>query len=121
MTSRTHKSMLSHLVHPLLAFLIVLGVFGLVWLRSNIVRVEYRIGMLEKEKTAALREKKALIAKRASALSVGEVQARGIQLAELSFPDRKKVFYVKRNTDGGTYNVSIRGNPLLNEQKGGNP
>lgn len=114
------KSMLSYLLKSLLIISILTGIFGLVWLRSNITQVEYQIGVLEAERAYALRQMKALIAKRASALSMKEVQLRGIEVAGLSYPDRKKVIYVKRQT-WGTYDASIRGDAVLNEQKGDNP
>jgi len=113
------EKMLSYFVKAILVVLIISGVFGLVYLRSSITAVEYRIGKLEEEKAKALREKKSLIAERASALSIQEVEVRGIRLAGLGFPDRKNFLYVKRE-GGRLYYASVRGEPI-DEQKGGNP
>lgn len=110
---------MSYFIKPLLFILLITGVFGLVWLRSSIVAVEYQIGIIEKERTDALREKKTLIASKASALSMQEVELRGVKLSGLSFPDRKNVFYVKGG-DWNTYTASLRGESTF-EQKGGNP
>jgi hypothetical protein len=82
------------------------GFFGLVKLRSSVVSVEYNIGALEQKKDEALRERKLLVAELASLRSIQVVDAREMALA---FPDRQKVFYVKR-ADGGvpSYTVSLR-------------
>lgn len=121
------KSILAYFIKPLLFIMIFIGIFGLVWLRSGIIAIEYQIGMLEKEKTDALREKKLLIAERASMLSIKEVGERGM-VTGLTFPDRKKVLYVKKDNQWETYSASLGGESILlggesilNEQTGGNP
>ncbi|MBI4823642.1 MAG: hypothetical protein HY805_05370 [Nitrospirae bacterium] len=114
------KSMLSYLIKSLLVIFILTGIFGLVWLRSSITQIEYQIGVLEAERASALKEIKTLIAKRASALSMEVLQVRGIEVAGLGYPDRKKVIHVKRQT-WGTTDASHRGDEVLDEQKGGNP
>lgn len=118
---RVQRGLAHYIIQPLLLVFLILGIFGIVWLRSNICSTEYNIGRLQKQKDAALKERKIIMAARAAALSIEEVEARGIQRAGLFFPNRKQVLYVKREATGGVYRVSIRGMSKLNEQKGGNP
>lgn len=81
-------------------------VFGLVWLRSGVISLEYSISRLEAQKEELLRDRKLLAAKRANLLSLDKFEtasARGFV-----FPDRVKVVYVKRVEDGGTFKASFR-------------
>jgi len=78
---------------PVLGALIFMGIFGMVWLRSEIISTEYAIGRLESRMEEALKEKQQLEAMLSSAMSIQEVGQRGMGL---NFPDRQKVFYVLR-------------------------
>jgi hypothetical protein len=91
----------------LLSILLLLSIFGLVWLRSSYVSVEYRIGAMETQKAEALKEKKALAAELAALLSLDEVEQRDISLV---FPDRQKVIYVKRDGGGVPYSAALTRN-----------
>jgi len=119
--NRIRRSKFSYFITPFLVLICLLEVFALIDLRAKIQKVEYNIGRLEKEKTSAIRERKILMAKRASVLSVKEVQAMGVERGGLYFPDRRKVFYVSRESQGEVYSISIRGSSKINEPKGGSP
>jgi hypothetical protein len=82
---------------PLLGVLVFMGIFGMVWLRSEIISTEYAIGRLENRMEEAIKEKQQLEAVLSSAMSIREVDQRGLGL---NFPDRQRVFYVLRE-DGG--------------------
>jgi hypothetical protein len=99
------RSVLSYCVKPFLCFLLLLGVFGLVWLRSSIVSLEYRIGEIELMKSGALKEQKALAAELAACLSIQKVEDRKVALV---FPDRQRVVHVKRDERGLPYTASLR-------------
>lgn len=97
--------MVSYLGIPFLWVLLFLSVFGLVWLRSSIVSLEYHIGEMEMKKAEVLKEKKALAAELAAMISIEQVENRK---ADLVFPDRQKVVYVKRDDGGIPYAASLR-------------
>lgn len=111
---------MSYLIKPSLIVFILLGIFSLVWLRSSIIAVEYEIGTLDAEKAKAVRQKKALIAKRASALSMGEIGSRGMKLAGMGYPDRKRVVYVKKEV-WGTYSLSAQGGATPGDKGAASP
>ncbi len=102
---RRRKSLLSVISVPLLFVFLCTGVFGLVWLRSKVTAMEYRIGMLDREKVEALKEEKSLYAEMSSLLSIEEVAKNDMGL---QFPDRQKVIYVKRDKGGVPYTASLR-------------
>jgi hypothetical protein len=101
-----NRGIISYLIRPLLVMLLFLGVFGIVMLRSNIVSMEYGIGAMERQRDEALKERKTLVAEYALLRSIQRVDERDIAL---EFPDRQKVFYVKRDEGGIPYTVSLRG------------
>lgn len=98
--------MIHWLLRPLLVCLLLVGIFGIVGLRSRILSLEYEIGAMERHKAGALKEVQALRADLASLLSIKEVDERKISLV---FPDRKKVIYVKRDLGGVPHTASLKG------------
>lgn len=76
------------------------SLFGIVWLRSKVVTVEYAISELENRRTERLREAKILLAERASILSMQKVDKAAIKGLGLGFADRTKVVYVKEVKNG---------------------
>lgn len=91
------NDVLSYFFKCIACLAVILGIFGLVWLRSGIIRVEYELGSLERELGGVLRERKDLVAERASMFSVCKVADGAQQRLGLEFPDRSKVFYVTRD------------------------
>lgn len=102
---RRRRGILSWLVGPVLCVCLLAGIFGIVWLSAKVTSTEYRIGLLDREKTEALKEEKALYAEMSSLLSIERV-AEGE--AGLQFPDRQKVVYVRRDTGGVPRTASLR-------------
>ncbi len=100
MTYIRRKGFISYISGPLVAMLILCGLFGIVWLRSKVVTVEYAISELENNRTEKIREAKMLLAERASALSMQKVEKATINSLGLRFPDRTRVLYVKERTNG---------------------
>ncbi|GBE31474.1 MAG TPA: hypothetical protein ENG80_02045, partial [Nitrospirae bacterium] len=75
---------------------IIIFVFMLVWLKSEVTSLEYRISEHEKERMDLLEQKKELIVKRSDLLSVKNIEYVAMKKLGLTFPDRKRVIYVKR-------------------------
>ena len=103
MRKREEKNLVWNVVRILLAPLIIVSVFLLVWLKSEITSLEYRISDFENKRLGLLKDKKELILKRSDILSIENVEHVAMNRFGLTFPDRKKVFYVKRGE--GPYNV----------------
>lgn len=97
---------LTYFLKAVSCVLVVLGIFAVVGLRSNIRQVEYEIGTLERELGAVLKERKSLLAERASTLSIHAFGTRAGESLGLGFPDRQKVFYVKRDKGDIPYEAS---------------
>jgi len=89
------KSMVIYLVKPLFVALLLFGIFGIIWLRSNLISLEYTISELENKRMERLRETKMLMAERASMLSIQRVEGTAVRDLGLVFPDRTRVVYVK--------------------------
>jgi hypothetical protein len=100
------RNVLVSLLKPVLVFILLTGVFGLVWLRSSIISIEYDIGDLERQKAATIAEAQLLRAELSALTSIREVEERRLALA---FPDRQRVIYVKRDHGGGPYTASFTG------------
>jgi len=81
----------------LLLFLIVSGLFTIVWLRSAITALEYNIARLEEEKKEIIRERKELLAQKVELSSLHRIHEVAFKRKGLTFPDRRKVNLVKRN------------------------
>lgn len=108
--------MISLLYKPVCIALLLLGLFGLVWLRSHAVSVAYGLRDLEEQKMGALKEKKSLLAERAKLMSLSNIDPalrnpsrgdRKYASADFVFPDRVKVIHVKRNKGPETYRASL--------------
>lgn len=92
---------------PLAVVMLLASVFGIVWLRSSFVTIEYKISSLEKKKTVLMREAKMLAATRASLLSVERIES--VAADKFTFPDRVKVVYVKKAEDEEPHRASFNG------------
>ena len=99
------KSAFSLMYKPLCIAILLIGVFGLVWLRSSVTASSYALRGLEDKRSYELKEMKTLLAERARlmALTNLELPAQGEPRAEKKlvsggyvFPDRIKVIHVQR-------------------------
>jgi hypothetical protein len=97
----------SIILKPLLIVLLLVGVFGLVYLRSSVVTLEYSLGDLEKTKRNYLRERKMLLAEKTSLLAFGRVEASLSRSRGFVLPDRIKVIHVKNRKETLPYNASL--------------
>ena len=94
------RSMVSYMIKPLFITFLLCGLFGIVWLRSNFISMEYTISELENKKAERLREGKMLMAEKAALISMHRVDKTAVRDIGLVFPDRKKVVYVREKTQG---------------------
>lgn len=73
---------------------LLIGVFGLVYLRSSIVKIEYSLGELEKKKTECMRDRKLLLAEKTSLLSFARLESSQHDENGFVLPDRIKVVHI---------------------------
>lgn len=75
---------------------IIISVFLMIGLKGKITSLEYRISELESQKLHLVKEKKELLVKRSDLLSIKNIEHVAMNRLGLTFPDRKRVIYVKR-------------------------
>jgi hypothetical protein len=116
MIRRAENDFLSFIFKPACIILLLLGLFGLVWLRSSVVSVSYDLRTLEEKKLESLKDMKMLLADRSNLVSLAQIG--GTSKGKLSaenhlvssgyvFPDRVKVIHLKRHTGPETYKASL--------------
>ncbi len=88
--------MLSILLKPFLVIVLFVSVFGLVYLKSNCVKLEYALGELEKKKMHCLRERKKLFAEKTSQLSFARLESSTDARGGFILPDRLQVVHVSK-------------------------
>ncbi len=98
----------SIILRPLLIALLLVGVFGLVYLRSSVMTLEYSLGDLEKTRRNYLRERKMLLAEKTSLLSFERVEASLSRSRGFVLPDRIKVIHVKNRKETLPYKASLK-------------
>ena len=101
------RNVVSFIIKPLLIALLLFSLFGLVWLRSHVVTLEYNLSDLEKKKIACLKERKMLLAAKANILSFGKVEASLSKNHSFVFPDRIRVIHVKKQKESLPHKVSL--------------
>jgi len=92
-------------------FIIVLllcGLFGIVYLRSSVIQLEYTIGSLEKTKMNKLRERKMLLAEKTSLLSFEKIEASLNGGQGFVMPDRIRVIHVKKQGEVIPYRTALK-------------
>jgi len=114
---RTHgrSNVLSLFYKPLFIVFLLVGLFGLIWLRSSVVAIHYDIRSLEEKKMESLKEMKILLAERAKAMSLekldvsfrGDIRGEKQYAGGYIFPDRVKVIHIKRNRGPVPYRASL--------------
>ena len=98
MIQKLIMNVLSFIYKPFLAGLLVLGVFGLVYLRSSCVTLEYSLGDLEKKKMSYLKERKMLLAQKTRMLSFASLEVNPHESEGFILPDRIKVVHLSKQT-----------------------
>jgi len=100
------RSVVSYIIKPLFIAFLLCGLFGIVWLRSNFISMEYAISELENKRADGIRETKMLMAEKASLMSMHKVEKTAVRSLGLVFPDRTRVVYVKER-NAGPQNASL--------------
>jgi len=73
MIRKAENQFVSLFFRPACIMLLLLGLFGLIWLRSSVVSVSYDLRTLEEEKMESLKERKMLLADRSNAVSLAKI------------------------------------------------
>ncbi|NWF51473.1 MAG: hypothetical protein HXY47_00110 [Nitrospirae bacterium] len=101
------RNILSFLLKPLCIAILIFAHFGLVWLKSNVISLEYDISNLEKIKEECLKERKILFAEKANLQSFETINSSVSGDYGFVFPNRIKVIHVKRQKGPLPYKVSL--------------
>jgi hypothetical protein len=105
--------MTSFIFRPLCIALLLVGQFGLVWLKSHVLNLEYNIGVLEKIKTDHIKERRLLLAERAGLQSLERLEATAMENSSFIFPDRVKVIHVKKQKGSFPRKASLEKKQLV--------
>jgi cell division protein FtsL len=81
--------------------------FGLVWLRVHVVNLEYELGQLESRQAGLIKQGRILSAERANLYSAGKIEKIATKRLGMIFPERERVFFVKKAKGATPYKVSI--------------
>ncbi|KPK45547.1 MAG: hypothetical protein AMK74_03075 [Nitrospira bacterium SM23_35] len=95
---KTRMSLAMLVLRPVMVILLFAGVFGLVYLRSNVTKLEYSLGELEKKKVHCLRDRKMLFAEKTSQLSFARLESSADDRDGFVLPDRLQVVHVSKDT-----------------------
>jgi hypothetical protein len=101
------RNMISFICNVLFIILLIFGVFGLVYLKSSVMKLEYCLGDLEKTKMNYLRERKMLLAEKTRFLSLAKFEASPGRTYGFVFPDRIRVIHVKKQKESLPYKASL--------------
>jgi hypothetical protein len=109
------SSMFSLVSRPLSVALLLLGLFGLVWLRSSVTSAAYSIRGLEEKRSTEIKAMKSLLAERSKLMALSNIDHTGRSQAERKlvsggyvFPDRVKVVHVTRSEGPEAFRASYR-------------
>jgi len=107
-TRRTKKSK-GWIFLKLFFFLyIVICAFAIIWLRAEVIKVEYEINRLEGQKIKLAREKRLLLAERAESYSAGKIEEIAMKQLGMSPPKREKFFFVEYSLDAAPHKASAK-------------
>jgi len=100
------KSRTVSAMQALSIILVIASIFCIVWLRGSVTTLEYKLSSLEHAKMEALRDQKSLVAQRAGLMTLARAERTDLAGMGFSFPERKKVVYVKSGDFKGAYKAS---------------
>lgn len=95
------------LLKPASLLVLLFMVFGIVWLRSSVVSLEYSLSNLENKRSELAMERKLLAAEQANLLNIGRLQSVAVNGSSFGFPDRVRVVYVTTSGERDTYRASL--------------
>jgi len=87
---------------------IVICAFAIIWLRTEVIKVEYEINQLEGQKIKLARQKRLLLAERANLYSAGKVEEVAMKQLGMSLPKREMYFLVEKAQDAAPYKASAK-------------
>lgn len=113
MRRRRDSALYSYVYKPACIMIIVAGLFGLVWLRSNFVSASYELRTLEEKRTEAIKDMKLLQAERSKLMALSNIDGgtkRNVSHAAggFVFPDRVRVIHVQKNSGTDTHKASLK-------------
>lgn len=108
MMLNTRMNLATFLLKPFLIVLLLVGIFGLIYLRSNCTKLEYALGELEKKKMHCLRERKMLFAEKTSQLSFARLESSPNDQEGFVLPDRLQVVYVSKENRSLPHQASLK-------------
>jgi len=108
MMHKGRRTVLSFISKPFLILFLVSCAFGLVYLRSNFLTLEYSVGDLEKKKAQYLKENKLLLAERTGLLSFARLEASRNDGEAFVMPDRLKVIYIDKQKGYLPHKASLK-------------
>ena len=100
-------SIFSFVLKPLLISLLIVGIFGLIYLRSNFLKLEYSFGELEQKRMDCLKEQKMLLADKTSLLSFAKLESSRGSTVGFVLPDRIKVIHISKEKRYLPYRASL--------------
>ncbi|MCI4625577.1 MAG: cell division protein FtsL [Candidatus Magnetoovum sp. WYHC-5] len=74
---------------------VTVSIFSMVWLRSSIKTLEYRLGIFQQKQIELMKERRNLLVKKDNLLSISNIDHIAIKKMGFDFPDRTKVIYIK--------------------------
>lgn len=87
---------------------VFISVFVLMWLRMAAVKLEYELAQFGKEKSLLVKESGLISAERANLYSVVKIEEIATKELGMSFPERKKIFFVKKTIGAVPYRASMK-------------
>ena len=105
---KTGMHLVSFMLKPFLITLLLVGVFGVVYLRANFLKLEYSLGELEKKKMHCLRDRKMLFAEKTSLLSFARLESSPSDQEGFVLPDRLKVVHISKQMRSLPHQASLK-------------
>ncbi|RJQ43202.1 MAG: hypothetical protein C4538_12470 [Nitrospiraceae bacterium] len=86
----------------------IICLFAIIWLKAAVVNLEYELGDLGRTRAELGRERKMLVAQRASHYSTEKIEKVALNSLGMTLPVRENVYYVKRAPVAGPYKASLK-------------
>ncbi len=89
-------------------FVLYMGfcLFAIVWLRASVVNIEYDLGDLEQQRADLYRDRKMVVAQRASHYSAENIENVALKRLGMTLPERENVFFVTRTNAAAAFKAS---------------
>ncbi len=87
---------------------LVFCLFTIVWMRAAVVNLEYELGELDRIKRDLMRERKMIVAQKASFYSSEKIEEVALKRLGMNLPERENVFFVSKTPVAGPYKASMK-------------